>query len=106
MAPLASRTDFSTECTCVPSCPRAAFNSIEDLDIALRDLNLSNETKDRDWLMEQIHRETSGGNAFVDKPEDVEVTCSKAGFVFLRMQRRPTSTSRVVEIDCMMTRSG
>ncbi len=40
------------------------------------------------------------------KPEDVEVTCSKAGFVFLRMQRRPTSTSRVVEIDCMMKRSG
>jgi hypothetical protein len=40
------------------------------------------------------------------KPEDVEVTCAKPGYTFVRMVRRPTSTSRVVEIDCLMKRSG
>jgi hypothetical protein len=38
------------------------------------------------------------------KPEEVEVTCSKPGFTFVRMVRRPTSTNRVVEIDCLMKR--
>ena len=40
------------------------------------------------------------------KPEEVEVSCVKPGFAFVRMVRRPTSTSRVVEIDCLMKRSG
>ena len=40
------------------------------------------------------------------KPEEVQVTCVKPGFTFVRMVRRPTSTTRVVEIDCLMKRGG
>ena len=39
------------------------------------------------------------------KPEEVQVTCVKPGFTFVRMVRRPTSTTRVVEIDCLMKRN-
>jgi hypothetical protein len=38
------------------------------------------------------------------KPEEVQVNCVKPGFTFVRMVRRPTSTTRVVEIDCLMKR--
>ena len=39
------------------------------------------------------------------KPEEVEVTCTKSGYTFIRSIRRPTSTARVVEIDCQMKRN-
>jgi hypothetical protein len=39
------------------------------------------------------------------KPEDVELTCAKSGYTFVRSIRRPTSTARVVEIDCQMKRN-
>jgi hypothetical protein len=39
------------------------------------------------------------------KPEEVEVTCAKPGYTFVRAIRRPTSTARVVEIDCQMKRN-
>ena len=39
------------------------------------------------------------------KPEEVQVSCVKPGFTFVRMVRRPTSTTRVVEIDCLMKRN-
>ena len=39
------------------------------------------------------------------KPEDVELTCAKSGYTFIRAIRRPTSTARVVEIDCQMKRN-
>jgi hypothetical protein len=39
------------------------------------------------------------------KPEDVELTCAKSGYTFVRAIRRPTSTARVVEIDCQMKRN-
>jgi hypothetical protein len=39
------------------------------------------------------------------KPEEVEVTCAKSGYTFVRSIRRPTSTARVVEIDCQMKRN-
>jgi proteasome lid subunit RPN8/RPN11 len=39
------------------------------------------------------------------KPEDVDVTCAKSGYTFVRAIRRPTSTARVVEIDCQMKRN-
>ena len=39
------------------------------------------------------------------KPEDVDVSCAKSGYTFVRAIRRPTSTARVVEIDCQMKRN-
>jgi hypothetical protein len=39
------------------------------------------------------------------KPEEVEVSCSKPGFTFVRMTRRPSSNNHVVEIDCFMKRN-
>ena len=36
------------------------------------------------------------------KPDDVSISCEKPGYKQIRVVRRPATTARVVETDCMM----
>jgi hypothetical protein len=39
------------------------------------------------------------------KPDDVLISCSKPGYKYIRTVKRPTSTSRMIETDCLMQKN-